>query len=31
MTNYQREFLTGMGMYLVTGALGLTNRLLNRH
>ncbi len=31
MTNYQKKFLTGVGIYLVTGALGITNRLLNRH
>lgn len=31
MTNYQREVLTGIGMYLVAGALGLTNSLLNKH
>lgn len=31
MNNYQKEFLMGVGMYLVAGTVGLTNSLLNRH
>lgn len=31
MNNYQKEFLTGLGMYLVAGAVGLANSLSNRH
>lgn len=31
MNNYQKEFLTGVGMYLVAGTVGLTNSLLNRY